>query len=1273
MRRIACAVALLFAAAPASAEAALTITMSTHEAGQSLHTHVDVTGTNAAESVDVSTGSFGGGVIVKVLNNGPATFSLSGTTCHQDTPQEASCSGSMHRVTVDLGGGDDSVAVRGVLRTDGPSIAVNTGDGNDFLDGGTSGGTGVVASYDAGPGDDDVRIFASANELADVNAGDGNDDIAASPHERLVAGAGDDVVEMRENLEELGGGSAGGGPGRDVLIAGDADFPLGLVVAGGVVSRGPGDGGTPLPQSMTGFEAVGVPQGVAPVRLEGDDGPNELYACGGATLIGNGGDDVLDANANGDDPEDPCFTTDDPSSYFGGAGADRIGANNGVAETVDCGPGVDTQVRADQTDTLVDCEATGVNFIQAPSGFVASSAATFSWEAPTAPPGSTFECSLDNAAFAACSSPRALTGLAEGERSFRVRIVSSGVPGEPTERRWTVDTVKPLVTFTQVPPGEGSPSDVDVAWEAGEPATFQCSQDGRPQAPCASPMRLAGLGPGTHSLSVLAVDRAGNVAASPAVATWVVGSAPPSPPAPVVCPQGTEATVTLGVIVARALSADACFRRAPEISPTALRARGPVLVNGMRITPRAGAFTIDRNLGGGEIGTTGPWTLGLGTVSLDINTPLGLGGMASGFQQAVQRNIQILTNDVPKAFGLRIRGSIGLEFSTEGGGQSKATLRVELPNVFRGVPDGGVAPGSEATGAQGITGEFSATASNDQGVFFSGRVRLSGLWLFGKIKVKHFELAVDQGAATFSGSFGISLKDSTGVAAGFGGEALIMATVEIGPDGLFGTSLRKVSVQASELSVRIHPIVFVQRVGAELSAAEIDGRPYAVLAGNAGISFGPKLEIPPLFEGEVASIDGTIRLSVPTFLPPENFIIEVEGIGKLVEYQVAQAKVKYTTPSRVEMQGKVDLTAGGFGAFAQIRSSWFDGETNTFNVEAFGSLRVPGLGLGQGLDEEVEAVLSSRGYAACAGDQDSRFGFGQLWGGEFRTFFNTCDLGGFRVASPARVAQLRTFAVRRDTGVLSVAVRGGSAPPKAELTGPGGARLATPDGPEPVLTSAGLVVQDPERSTTWFVLRRPAAGDWTVTPLAGSSVAGVQVADPLPPVRLRVKVTGKGARRTLTWRGVPAGHRLELNELGRGSSRVVLATGRSRGRTTLRPAAGPGRARRLVATVTRGGLARFEGPVARYAAARPPKLRAVSRLRRTGRLISWRGQAAASRYAVSLLLPDGSTIVRTARKPRTTLPGAARRGTVAITVVPLAADGRTGPPARARLRASRRR
>ncbi len=53
-------------------------------------------------------------------------------------------------------------------------------------------------------------------------------------------------------------------------------------------------------------------------------------------------------------------------------------------------------------------------------------------------------------------------------------------------------------------------------------ATFQCQLDGRPFAACKSPQAYAGLRPGEHVFRVRAVDRAGNVDASPAKKKFTV-------------------------------------------------------------------------------------------------------------------------------------------------------------------------------------------------------------------------------------------------------------------------------------------------------------------------------------------------------------------------------------------------------------------------------------------------------------------------------------------------------------------------------------------------------------------------------------------------------------------------------------------------------------------------------------------------------------------------------------------------------------------------------
>ncbi|HEX4679922.1 MAG TPA: DNRLRE domain-containing protein [Gaiellaceae bacterium] len=78
-----------------------------------------------------------------------------------------------------------------------------------------------------------------------------------------------------------------------------------------------------------------------------------------------------------------------------------------------------------------------------PTGSTSSTSATFGFNSDTY--GSTFECSLDNAAFAACTSPRAYTSLATGAHTFAVRAISPGGTADPSpaNRSWTVTAGAP--------------------------------------------------------------------------------------------------------------------------------------------------------------------------------------------------------------------------------------------------------------------------------------------------------------------------------------------------------------------------------------------------------------------------------------------------------------------------------------------------------------------------------------------------------------------------------------------------------------------------------------------------------------------------------------------------------------------------------------------------------------------------------------------------------------------------------------------------------------
>jgi hypothetical protein len=141
-------------------------------------------------------------------------------------------------------------------------------------------------------------------------------------------------------------------------------------------------------------------------------------------------------------------------------------------------------------------------------------------------PGSTFECSLDGAAFAACVSPVELSGLAVGTHTFQVRATDRAGNTDPTpaSHTWTVeDGVPPETTIDSGPAATTTSTDATFAFSADEPgSTFECALDGAAFAACTSPVELSGLAVGAHTFAVRATDPAGNVDPTPASYAWTV-------------------------------------------------------------------------------------------------------------------------------------------------------------------------------------------------------------------------------------------------------------------------------------------------------------------------------------------------------------------------------------------------------------------------------------------------------------------------------------------------------------------------------------------------------------------------------------------------------------------------------------------------------------------------------------------------------------------------------------------------------------------------------
>ena len=151
-----------------------------------------------------------------------------------------------------------------------------------------------------------------------------------------------------------------------------------------------------------------------------------------------------------------------------------------------------------------------------PSGPTADPAATFAFSSPQA--STTFACRLDSALFAPCTSPKTLTGLADGTHTFyvRARDATGRVDPTPASRTFVVDTQAPPVTIDSAPSAPTSDPRPAFAFSSlDDAAAFTCSIDTGTEAfgPCSGPgadQAATDLADGAYTFRVTATDAAGN-------------------------------------------------------------------------------------------------------------------------------------------------------------------------------------------------------------------------------------------------------------------------------------------------------------------------------------------------------------------------------------------------------------------------------------------------------------------------------------------------------------------------------------------------------------------------------------------------------------------------------------------------------------------------------------------------------------------------------------------------------------------------------------------
>ncbi|NTV64004.1 MAG: hypothetical protein HGA65_10780, partial [Oscillochloris sp.] len=172
-------------------------------------------------------------------------------------------------------------------------------------------------------------------------------------------------------------------------------------------------------------------------------------------------------------------------------------------------------------ETIIDSQPTN------PSS---SAAASFSFSGSDSGAGvASFACSLDGAAFAACTSGVSYSDLADGSHSFAVQAIDGVGNGDatPASVSWMVDTTAPTVSFSEQPTSpinSGAASFAFSSSDAGSGvASVACSLDGAAFAACTSPLSYSGLAKGAHTFQVQAIDQAGNLGS--ASASWTINAA----------------------------------------------------------------------------------------------------------------------------------------------------------------------------------------------------------------------------------------------------------------------------------------------------------------------------------------------------------------------------------------------------------------------------------------------------------------------------------------------------------------------------------------------------------------------------------------------------------------------------------------------------------------------------------------------------------------------------------------------------------------------------
>ncbi len=179
---------------------------------------------------------------------------------------------------------------------------------------------------------------------------------------------------------------------------------------------------------------------------------------------------------------------------------------------------------------LIDANVPTVVIASGPAAATNSTTATFVFSGVGV---QTFQCQLNAAAYANCTSPHTISNVgANAAHTFRVRGTSAtGVMGAAASFAWTHDSIVPTApAMMSAVPVITNQRNNSVSFSSQDSGTgiarFECLNAGQ-YAACTSPQSFANVADGSYSVQVRAVDRAGNVSTTSST-SWTVDTVAPT-------------------------------------------------------------------------------------------------------------------------------------------------------------------------------------------------------------------------------------------------------------------------------------------------------------------------------------------------------------------------------------------------------------------------------------------------------------------------------------------------------------------------------------------------------------------------------------------------------------------------------------------------------------------------------------------------------------------------------------------------------------------------